>query len=301
MLRVEDLVKRFNGRPVVDGVSFRIHAGEIFGLLGPNGAGKTTTLRILLGIFQPDAGAIHFELSRSEPYRANVGYLPEDRGLYERARVLETLVYLARLRGCTDRARLRREALQWLERLDLGEYAEKRIETLSKGMQQKVQFIAAVLHRPQLAVLDEPFSGLDPVNQELFVRLIRELREEGMTVLLSSHQMNLVEALCDRVLVLHRGRAVLRGTVEEIQKAHGERVVGLRLINPPDDLAPLLEDSRVRQARTDGRSIELHLQREARLSEFVKEALERYEVEELSVHRSSLHEIFVRAVGGDAA
>lgn len=298
MLRVEGLRKRFNGRSVVDGLSFEIRPGEIFGLLGPNGAGKTTTLRMILHVFAPDEGTIRFAFSdRGEPQK-EIGYLPEERGLFEKARVLETLLYLARLRGRRDGAQLHQEALAWLERLNLGEYADKRIETLSKGMQQKAQFIAAVLHRPKLAILDEPFSALDPVNQDLFLQLIRELRDQGMTVLLSSHQMNLVEALCDRILLIYQGREALSGSLEEIRREYGEEIVRLRVHS---DASVLFEDPRVRQMRMEGPWAEIHLHRQTRVNEFLKDLLDRVDVEELSVRRSSLHEIFVQTVGGTEA
>jgi ABC-2 type transport system ATP-binding protein len=207
----------------VDGVGFSIRRGEIFALLGPNGAGKTSTVRMLIGQTRPDSGSIRYRSEAGalpEVPPKELGYLPEERGLYLDQTVLRTLVYLAQLRGM-DAKTAQNEALGWLERLSLSDRAREKISALSKGNQQKVQLIAAILHRPRFAILDEPFSGFDPINQELALNLIRELRDSGMTVLLSAHQMQLVERLADRILLLNRGRAVLGGTMAELRRDAG--------------------------------------------------------------------------------
>jgi ABC-2 type transport system ATP-binding protein len=218
ILRVESVNKSFDGTKAVDGVSFTVNKGEIFGLLGPNGAGKTTLIRMILGIFQPDSGEIRFSFSpdgRLLP--ARVGYLPEERGLYDNRRVCDTLVFLASLKGMD--ARLARErAFLWLQRLQLERYFHRPIRELSKGMQQKIQFIAAILHEPDFVILDEPFAGLDPVNQDVFRELIRELKARGITILLSAHQMHLVEDLVDRIFLINKGRQILYGELREIKR-----------------------------------------------------------------------------------
>jgi ABC-2 type transport system ATP-binding protein len=191
LVRIKAITKSFGGRPVVDRLSFDVRQGEVFALLGPNGAGKTTVVRMLLGIIQPDQGGVEVFLDGRVSDRlppTSTGYLPEDRGLYREVPVLRTLVYFGRLRGL-ERDEARRRALEWLERMSLLDRKDDRLDALSKGNQQRVQLIAAILHRPTLAVLDEPFSGLDPLSQEFFLDLVREIRDGGTTILLSAHQM----------------------------------------------------------------------------------------------------------------
>ena len=214
VLTVDAIEKQFASLKAVDKLSFDVHAGEIFALIGPNGAGKTTTLRMLTGIIKPDAGSIRYSLNGTS---SEFGYLPEERGLYKDMPILETLVHMAILRGMT-RPAAREAALEWLDRVSLRDRAAHKLDTLSKGNQQKVQFISAVLHHPRFIILDEPFSGLDPVNQEFFSQLIRQLRDEGATILLSAHQMQLVERIADRLLLVNKGRAVLYGTIDQIRR-----------------------------------------------------------------------------------
>ena len=204
VLSIERVAKRFGDLRAVDDLSFEVRPGEIFGFLGPNGAGKTTTLRMLMGITAPDAGVVRYE-GHDRLDRSRVGYLPEERGLFEDAPVIDMLVYLGALRGMSRRD-ARVSALRWLERLELADQARKKLNTLSKGNQQKVQCAGALLHRPVLAILDEPFSGLDPLNQETFSAIIRGLSEDGVAVLLSAHQLNLAERVCDRLCAGGGGR-----------------------------------------------------------------------------------------------
>jgi ABC-2 type transport system ATP-binding protein len=234
ILAVEGLTKYYNGYAAVNDISFQVQKGEILGFLGPNGAGKTTAIRMILGILQPNAGKINFFFDGSPlPLdKKRIGYLPEERGLYDDAKVLDSLVYLAALKG-TAPAEGRDKALQWLETMNLRNYANHKLEKLSKGMQQKVQFIATILHKPDLVVLDEPFSGLDPINQDLFKDLILRLREEGITVLLSAHQMNVVQELCDRIFLIDKGKPVLSGTLEEIREQHEENNVEIAFFSAP--------------------------------------------------------------------
>lgn len=216
-LDVRAVHKRFATVVAVSDLSLTVRQSEIFALLGPNGAGKSTLLRMLVGITRPDEGSVHWPslgVGRLPP--AALGYLPEDRGLYQDMPLVSVLTYFGSLRGlAADVAK--RAAERWLDRLELLPRAKDKVGTLSKGNQQKVQFAAAVLHRPSCAILDEPFSGLDPLNQELFLRLVTELRDQGTTVILSAHQMALVERLADRVYLMHHGREVLSGTMPEIR------------------------------------------------------------------------------------
>jgi ABC-2 type transport system ATP-binding protein len=209
--------KRFGDVRAVQDVSFEVHSGEIFGILGPNGAGKTTTIRMMLDIFQPDSGKIEILGGRLDPARkGRIGYLPEERGLYKDLHVDQTLVFLATLKGLSEKeARKRLEP--WLKRLDLYDHRQKKVQELSKGMQQKAQLIATLLHDPDLLVIDEPFSGLDPVNTRLVKEIIEELRQQGKTILMSTHQMHQVEALCSRIVLIHCGQVMLYGNVAEIR------------------------------------------------------------------------------------
>jgi ABC-2 type transport system ATP-binding protein len=227
MLRVQNLVKRYDGFTAVDDLSFEVYQGDIFGLLGPNGSGKTTTIRTIMDIFKPDEGTIEVLGRQPGAARERIGYLPEERGLYRELKVLDVLVYLAQLKG-TPRSVARERAMVWLERVDLTEWASRKVQDLSRGMQQKLQFVVSLVHDPELLILDEPFQGLDPLNVELLKGLIRELQRDGKTVLLSAHQMNLVEALCDRILLIDDGQGVLYGPLSEIKRRHAPHAVRLR-------------------------------------------------------------------------
>ncbi len=326
------LRKQFSTALAVDNLDFRIAPGQILALLGPNGAGKTTTVRMLVGILRPDSGSITYRLAgagaattRNRPDPSLLAYLPEDRGLVRDVPVLRTLEFLATLRGL-DRATARRRAREELERFGLGDRAAGRLDRLSKGNQQKVQFLAAILHRPRLAVLDEPFSGFDPINQQRFVEEIRRLRDGGCTVLLSAHQMDLVEQLADSLILMDRGRAVLAGTLAEIR---GETTSGQRIElelaeeilpdsirNPAADMPPealrgrsdttqpaaLLNVSGVERAYfvAPGRIV-LGLAPGAVVGEVLHQVTGLVRVQSVHSAPERLHEIFLRTVGRDLA
>ena len=303
ILAVDRIAKRFESVRAVDGVSFSVDRGEILGFLGPNGAGKTTTLRMILGILRPDEGDVRFafgnhtgEVTSTAP-KERTGYLPEERGLYGDAHVLDLLVYFGELKGL-DRREARRRAQEWLERFDLRDWEDKKIEKLSKGMQQKVQFIAAVLHRPDFVVLDEPFSGLDPVNQDLLKEIIHAVRDDGTAVLLSSHQMNRVEELCDRIFLIHQGRRVLYGGLDEIKEGHGEYAVQIRFSGEAGMLRELpgLQGMEER----DGRAT-FTLSGGVTPDALIRSIPTSVEILSLSVDRPPLHDIFVRTVEGGAS
>lgn len=300
LLRVDGVSKAFDRVRAVSEVSLQVQQGEIFGLLGPNGAGKTTLIRMLLGIFRPDEGTIRVDIDGADRVLRPeiVGYLPEERGLYEDRRVDETLYYFATLHDMpADRARER--ALYWLDRLDLSDQLQSPLKELSKGMQQKVQFIVAVLHDPELVVLDEPFSGLDPPSQDLFQELIQELSDQGMTVLLSSHQMNFVESLCDRVFVIHRGEQVLYGDLAQIKRERGEDFVRIRY-GEGDALELetwLHNEGHARIVKLDRGQAELVLPKGVTPNVLLRGLIDRVEIEELTVTKPSLHRIFVDIVG----
>ncbi|MGH9602325.1 MAG: ABC transporter ATP-binding protein [Terriglobales bacterium] len=217
--------KSFDHFVAVEELSLSIEPGSIFGLLGPNGAGKTTTLRMILGILVPDSGEVRlFGAPFARGHLRRVGYLPEERGLYKKMRIRDHLVYLAQLHGL-DRLQADRRAADWCERLALAEWMPHKVEELSKGMQQKVQFIAALLHDPDFVILDEPFAGMDPVNTSLLKDAILDLKAAGKTVLFSTHRMDQVEKLCDSICLVNRGRAVLQGELKQIKAAHGKNAV----------------------------------------------------------------------------
>lgn len=217
---VEDLRKSFGEKQVLRDVSFSTESGRAFGLLGRNGAGKTTAIRIIMDVFPADGGRVLLDGKPMVREKVNVGYLPEERGLYPKVGILEQLLYLGRLRGLT-RHDARKNAIKWLSRLSMEEYAGKKLDTLSKGNQQKIQLVAALVSEPDFVILDEPFSGLDPVNAMLLKDVVRELIDSGKIVLFSSHQMNYVEEFCDSIAILHHGKIVLSGSIRALRRSRG--------------------------------------------------------------------------------
>ena len=228
MLILEDLKKSYDGIRAVNDVSFKVEKGDIYGFLGPNGAGKTTTIRMIMGIIHPDSGRIELNgHDINSLNRQHLGYLPEDRGLYQKQKLEETLQYFGLLRGL-DNEQARAKALKWLERFDLGEQGNRKIEELSKGNQQKIQFILSLLHDPDLIIMDEPFTGLDPLNQLLLKEIIQEKQDEGKTIIFSTHQMEQVERLCNNICLINQGQIIVEGALEDIRKKHTSDAVELR-------------------------------------------------------------------------
>ena len=228
MLILEDLKKSYDGIRAVNDVSFKVEKGDIYGFLGPNGAGKTTTIRMIMGIIHPDSGRIELNGDDINSLnRQHLGYLPEDRGLYQKQKLEETLQYFGLLRGL-DNEQARAKALKWLERFDLGEQGNRKIEELSKGNQQKIQFILSLLHDPDLIIMDEPFTGLDPLNQLLLKEIIQEKQDEGKTIIFSTHQMEQVERLCNNICLINQGQIIVEGALEDIRKKHTSDAVELR-------------------------------------------------------------------------
>ncbi|MCP4536052.1 MAG: ATP-binding cassette domain-containing protein [Chloroflexi bacterium] len=240
IIQVQNFTKRYGNFVAVDNLSFEVERGEIFGLLGPNGAGKTTTIRVIMDIFAPDEGSVRVLDQPPGQAKGRVGYLPEERGLYRNLKVLDTLVYLAELKGM-PRSAARERAMSLLERMRLDEWAKRKVKDLSQGMQQRLQLIASLIHDPEVLFLDEPFQGLDPVNVERVKDFVAEQHEEGKTIVLSSHQMNLVEVLCDRILLLNRGQAVLYGPLEEIKREYAPNTIRIRVSHVPADLPGVVD------------------------------------------------------------
>ena len=296
-LEVHGLVKTFDGLTAVDRVSFRVEPGTIFGLLGPNGAGKTTIIRIIMGILGADEGDVRYQghsitrLSRRDPSGESrrFGYLPEERGLYQKTRLRETLIYLARLKGLAlADAAGRVDA--YLERFELQDYAQRNIQALSKGNQQKAQFIAAIVHQPSVVILDEPFVGLDPVNQLILKEIISELQTGGATILLSTHQMDQVERLCDAICLINRGRVVLEGSLAEVKASRGEQCVEVTF----DGIIPEGLDHWLSVLEIKDRKVVGNLKRG--LAPTLKGLIDLGQVLEFKVREPTLEEIFITVV-----
>ena len=294
-VQLEGVVKRFGDHVAVDGLSFSVPTGLIYGFLGPNGAGKTTTLRMLIGIFYPDAGRITV-LGQANPaaIKARIGYLPEDRGLYDKMRLGELVSYYGELKGMpAGKARMR--AKQLLEQFGLGEWWDTKCQALSKGMAQKAQILATILHEPELVILDEPFAGLDPVNRDVMRDVILDLKRQGKTVVFSTHVMEQAEQVCDNVLLINRGQKVLDGSLSEIRSSGG-RAIRLDYDGDGACLPHLPGVSRVNDA---GKQAELFLQPEADSQVVLAGIVEAgVHVRRFDLRELSLHEIFIRAVGG---
>lgn len=231
-IALENVTKSYDTVTAVNDVTLHIRAGAVVGLLGPNGAGKTSTIRMVMNILLPDAGSIRvLGQPVSDKTRELVGYLPEERGLYPRMRVLDQIVFLAALRGLSE-AEAGKRAKEWLDRFELGEWAKKKVNDLSKGMQQKVQFITSVIHQPPLVILDEPFSGLDPINASTVKDIMLEMRDQGSTIVLSTHRMEQVEKMCDSICLIDKGRNVLDGDLRAIKQSYGKNTVHVEFIGP---------------------------------------------------------------------
>jgi ABC-2 type transport system ATP-binding protein len=285
--------KSYDDFVAVDSLSLRIPRGEIYGLLGPNGAGKTSTLRMIIGISVPDSGQVLIlgePLSRAHTNR--FGYLPEERGLYKKMKVLTHLVLLAQLKGLTSGEATKR-AHHWCERFELTAWMDKKVEELSKGMQQKVQFIGAILHDPELIVMDEPFSGLDPANALALKDALLELAKNGKTILLSTHRMDQAERLCQSICLINHGRAVLEGDLGQIKTKSGSCSVQIKY----DGDASFLREPRLVQSFNDyGNYVEVHLVPRADTQELLRLACSKARIDRFEVMQPSLEEIFIEAV-----
>jgi len=296
-IHIRDLYKCYGNLVAVDHLSFDVERGEVFGLLGPNGAGKTSTIRMVMDIMKPDSGEIEvLGQPPSVKMMARIGYMPEERGLYPDLSLTECLTYLAELKG-VSRAKAKARTQELLQRVDLLDHAQHKVKALSKGMQQKVQFIATLVHEPEIIILDEPFQGLDPVNTELIKDMITELRQQNVAVVMSSHNMNQVEQMCDRILLIDHGQAKLYGPLQEIKAQYGRHTLLVELSNNDDLPADLADVARVERS---GRQFEILLKEGAApghvLEQLVarKAAIERYEVGSMP-----LDQIFIAVVAGN--
>lgn len=300
ILSVRHVAKHYAGHTAVNDVSFDIPPGSIFGLLGPNGAGKTSLIRIITQITAPDEGEVLFRGERLRPEHANrIGYLPEERGLYKKMKVGEQLLYLARLKGMTREAAAER-IRYWLDKLDFKGHAQKNVEDLSKGMQQKVQFIATVLHEPELLILDEPFSGFDPINANLIKDEILELRKRGTSIIFSTHRMESVEELCDHIALINRSRKVLDGPVKEVRHRFRTQTYEVIGISPAPPMLAHPDFKVLAQEKGEGGHFRLTVQL---LNGVSPNVLLRFLIEKTPAEIHSMHElipsindIFIRTV-----
>ena len=292
-VELERIRKSYNGLVAVDDLSFSISAGQIFGLLGPNGAGKTSTIRMMIGITEPDAGAVRiFGAPITRDALRHVGYLPEERGLYRRMTVRANLEFLGQLTGLsTTISDQRMEA--WAARLEISDWLERRVEELSKGMQQKIQFVAALIHDPELIVMDEPFAGLDPVNAIQLRDVLLSLKALGKSILFSTHRMDQIEKLCDSICLIDRGKAVLTGSLSEIKAGYGRRFVQ---IDYDGDGAFLADNPAIESLNDYGNHAELQLKPGADSQALLRDAMAALRVRRFQVMEPSLEQIFIDRV-----
>jgi ABC-2 type transport system ATP-binding protein len=289
-IALENVSKSYDSVTAVNGVNLRIRQGAVLGLLGPNGAGKTTSIRMIMNILVPDEGSI---LVLGEPVsdktRDSIGYLPEERGLYPRMQVLSLIVFFAALHGLSE-AEAERRAREWLDRFELGEWSGKKMNELSKGMQQKVQFIIAVLHRPPIVILDEPFSGLDPVNAATVKDIMLEMRDQGSTIILSTHRMEQVEKMCDSICLINHGRSVLDGDLRAIKHSYGKNTVDIEFTGPDSFLA----HPAIASVNRFATGVEAKLKPGADAQEILKAAVQSgTQITRFELLEPSLNEIFI--------
>ncbi|MGH9523577.1 MAG: ABC transporter ATP-binding protein [Terriglobales bacterium] len=299
-VELNQVCKSYDQFIAVDDLSIEIPAGTVFGLLGPNGAGKTSSIRMMIGITMPDRGEVRLfgEGFHREQLR-NIGYLPEERGLYKKMKIIDQLIFLAELKGVSTHD-TRTRAAAWCERLDLSAWLDKKVEELSKGMQQKVQFIAAMLHDPDLLILDEPFSGLDPANTVELKNVLLEAKKAGKTILFSTHRMDTVERLCDAICLIDHGKAVLKGELREVKARYGRNNVQIEYEGEP----AFLDDSSLIQGSNNyGNYVEVRLQPGADAQQLLQKASATCRIQRFELMEPSLEEIFIDVVGknGDAA
>ncbi len=282
ILTLDHVCKTYQSQKAVDDVSFSVPRACIYGMLGPNGAGKTTTIRMITGITHPDSGDVFINGNRTnDTIPQEIGYMPEERGLYKKMPVWDHLMYLAQLKGL-DESTARKELKEWIERLEMKSWYTKKVEELSKGMTQKAQFIATVIHKPEILILDEPFSGLDPISTNMIKDEITRLKNEGTTIIFSTHRMEQVEEICERMVLINKGRNVLDGNVEEIRKAHRQHLFEL----VTEDELPRSFPSQFNEVSRNGRKVQFKPDTTTHASDLLKYFLDQ------NLHVNSFQEIF---------
>ncbi|MEJ2614676.1 MAG: ATP-binding cassette domain-containing protein [Ignavibacteriaceae bacterium] len=293
MLIVENLVKEFSNVRAVNNISFKIEEGKIFGLIGPNGAGKTTTIRMVLNIIKPTSGSITFEGKPVTNEFFNViGYLPEERGLYKKSKVIDSLLYFAELKNMSKKKALE-EADYWLNKLEASEYRDKKLQELSKGNQQKIQFIISVIHNPKFLILDEPFTGFDPINQQLIKETILSFVDSGKIIILSTHQMETAEKLCSEIFLIDKGKEVISGSLNQIKKSYGGNNIKIEYSG---DASFIKELPFVIQVDIYSNYAEIQLADGTAPGEFLKTLVDKINISSFSVIEPTLNKIFIDAV-----
>jgi len=297
-LEVKNLSKNFNGIKAVDDASFIVPEGSVFGLIGRNGAGKTTTIRMMMNIYVPDSGEVILRGTKiGQEFKDKVGYLPEERGLYKKMKVMDTLLFLAELKGKTGKE-VERKALNYLKRFDLAERKNSKIEDLSKGNQQKIQFIAAILHDPEFLIFDEPFAGLDPINTDLLKDIILEKKEEGKVIIFSTHLMDFAEKLSDHIAMIDHGKIILQGSLSEIKSEFAQRNVTLEAVG---DLSFLDSEAFVEKVENFGNTVAIKVKEASQTQDLLKLLIQNdVKVNKFAANEISLHEIFVTLAGKDS-
>lgn len=295
-LEARNIIKQYAGHRALNDVSIKVPHGKIYGLLGPNGAGKTTLIRIINRITAPDSGEVFLNgqlSSQSDIY--NIGYLPEERGLYKKMKVKEHALFLAELKGL-KRQEANQRIDEWFEKFDITSWKDKKIEELSKGMQQKIQFITTVIHDPQLLILDEPFSGFDPVNAELLKKEILELKAKGKTIILSTHNMESVEELCDEITLINKSQVVLQGNVKEIRNKYKKHIFTVIVNGSEFDLSSDLFSLESKESHTDITKVKIKKLEDSSNSQILREITDKYEVISFEEELPSMNEIFIQTV-----
>ncbi len=287
-LTLNNLQKSFGRKEVLKGISFSTEGGKAFGLLGRNGAGKTTSIRIIMGVFSADGGEVLIDGKPIDYNKIQIGYLPEERGLYPKKKIIDQLVYFANLKGMNYKSAVK-SVDYWLRRLNMIEYRDKRLDTLSKGNQQKIQLITAIAHDPQIIILDEPFSGLDPVNAMILKDVVKEQIKKGKIVLFSSHQMNYIEEFCDKIAILNNGKIALQGELYDIKRNY----VRDKLIVRSENADKIVEELGECCSLTEAGEIKIHLNSENEKKNMMKTLTEKYDIDEIKVFEPSLNDIFV--------
>lgn len=293
ILNVDHIVKQYGNYKAVNHISFSVGQGKIVGILGPNGAGKTTTIRMITNIIIPDEGKITmFGEPVSSKHQNLIGYLPEERGLYKKVKVIDQLVYFAQLKGM-DKSDATTKAKKWLRDLDAGEWENKKVQELSKGMQQKVQFISTILHEPKLLILDEPFSGFDPINTEVLKKIILDLKDQGTTILLSTHIMEQAEQLCDEINLINKGQLIVSGNIRDVKSQFGKDTIIMEFEGDDNFLNEFQGLNFINRSKN---RVEFRLNSNLSYKAILKKALDNVDIYKFEFSEPSLHEIFIESV-----
>ncbi len=297
-LKIENVSKTYGNKKVVDNISIELDKPEVFGLLGTNGAGKTTTIRMLLGIIKKDSGTITWKGHEVDRKKVNFGYLPEERGVYPKAKIIDQLKYFAELKGMT-KEETAKSIKEWAKKLKVEEYLEMPAEKLSKGNQQKIQFMTSVIHNPDLIVLDEPFSGLDPVNTEILKNVIIELVKKGKYIIMSAHEMHTIEEFCSNILILNKGKTVLKGRIKDIKNSYNANRIK---IETTTDITEIIEKNNLSIENSHDNSYVVKIEEEKQGYDLLKNLIkEKVNVDKFEIMKPTLNDIFIEKVGAKNA